>query len=386
MQFVVGNRNPEARAEHLQLVVVQLLLLVGDVLAFASFAQAVAFDGLGQNDGRRSRVLDRRLIGGMDLDGIVAAQPHARQLLVGKMLDHLQQARIGAEEVLPEVGAALDEIFLILAVADFAHALDQQAVAIVLDQAVPVGAPDDLDDVPAGAAENGFQFLNDLAVAAHRAVQPLQVAVDDEDQVVEPFARGQRDRAQRFGFVHFAVAQERPDLAAGRLLEPAIFQIADEARLVDRLDRAQSHRNRGELPEIRHQPGVRIGTEAAAGLQFAAEILQLLFGDAAFEIGARIDAGRGVALEVDDVAVAAFGLRAEEMVEGDFVQRGGRGEGRDVPADAFLNLVGPHHHGQGVPAHQALDAALHLLAAGKRRLLPRRESCSGRAWSPRTAG
>ena len=52
------------------------------------------------------------------------------------------------------------------------------------------------DDVPARAAENGFEFLNDLAVATHRTVETLQVAVDDEDQVVELLARGQRDGAE----------------------------------------------------------------------------------------------------------------------------------------------------------------------------------------------
>ena len=40
-----------------------------------------------------------------------------------------------------------------------------------------------------------------------------------------------------------------------------------------------------------------------------------------------------------------------------------------MSANALLNFISPHHHGQGVPAHQALDAAFHLLAAGKRRLL-----------------
>ena len=371
VQFFVGNRNAEARTEHAQFVVVQLLLLVGDVLAFAGFAQSVALDGLRQNDGRRAGVIDRRFIRGVDLDRIVSAQPHACKLLVGKMLDHLQQARIGAKEVLAEVRAALDEVFLILTVGDFAHALDQQAVAVVLDQAVPIAAPDDFDHVPAGAAEDGFQFLDDLAVAAHRTVESLQVAVDDEDQVVEFFARGQRDRAQRFGLVHFAVAEECPDFAAGRFLQAAIFQILDEARVVDRLDRAQSHRDGRELPEVRHQPRVRIRRQAAACFQFAAEILQLLLRHAAFEIGAGIDARRGVSLEVDDVAVAVFGAGAKKMIEGNFVERGGRGEGRNVAADAFLNLVGPHHHGQRVPAHQALDAAFHFLAARKGRLLPR---------------
>ena len=151
-------------------------------------------------------MLDRSFVCGVDLDGIMAAQAHPRQLLVGKVLDHLQQARVGSKEILAEVGAALDEVFLVLAIADLAHPADQQAVAIVLNEAVPVAAPDDLDDIPAGAAENGFQFLNDFAVAAHRAIETLQVAVDDEDQVVEPFARGQRDGAEGLRLIHFAVA------------------------------------------------------------------------------------------------------------------------------------------------------------------------------------
>ena len=49
-------------------------------------------------------------------------------------------------------------------------------------------APDQLDDVPAGAAEGGFQFVDDLSVAAYWTIQTLKIAVDDEDQVVELFA------------------------------------------------------------------------------------------------------------------------------------------------------------------------------------------------------
>ena len=68
------------------------------------------------------RVIDRRFIGGVHFDRVVAAEPHLGELLVRKVLDHLQQTRIGAEEILPEIGAALDEIFLILPVGDLAHA------------------------------------------------------------------------------------------------------------------------------------------------------------------------------------------------------------------------------------------------------------------------
>src|SRR5258708_35105601 len=112
------------------------------------------------------------------------------------MLDHAQKPRISAEQVLPEVGAALHEEFLILPVRNLAQPLNQEPVAVVLNQAVPVAAPDALDHVPAGATENGFKFLNNFPVAAYRSVEPLQRAVDHPDQVVEFFARSQRDRAE----------------------------------------------------------------------------------------------------------------------------------------------------------------------------------------------
>ncbi len=115
-----------------------------------------------------------------------------------------------------------------------------------------------------------------------------------------------------------------------------------------------------------------IGREAAAGFEFTAEIFQFLTGNAAFEIGASVHAGCGVALEIDKVAVAGFGLGAEEMVEGYFVQCCRGGESRNVSANAFLQFVGAHYHGQCVPTHQALDAALHFLAAGEGWLLHRR--------------
>src|SRR5262245_32450582 len=130
------------------------------------------------------------------------------------MLHHLEQAWITPKEVLPEVGTALDEEFLILPVRDLAHTADQEAIPVILNEAIPIAAPDDLDDVPSRTPENGFELLNNFAVATHRAVEALQVAVDDEDQVVEALTRCERDRTQRLGFVHLAVAEKRPDSAA----------------------------------------------------------------------------------------------------------------------------------------------------------------------------
>jgi hypothetical protein len=133
-------------------------------------------------------VLHGGLVGGVDLVRIVSAPPQLVELLVGQMFDHFQQPRVGAEEAFAEVGAGLHRVFLIQPVHGFAHALDEHAVLILGEEWIPIIAPEDLDDIPAGAAEDGLELLNDAAIAAHGAVQPLEIAVDDEDEVVELFA------------------------------------------------------------------------------------------------------------------------------------------------------------------------------------------------------
>ena len=161
---------------------------MSNVLTFTGFAETISFNGLGKNDGRSTLVVDRSAISGMHLNRIVPAQPHAGKLIIGEMLHHLQQPRIGAKQVLPEVRSTFDKEFLILTICNLAQPLYQQAVAVILNQSVPVASPDALDYVPTCAAENRLQFLNDLEIAAHWPIQPLQVAVDHPDQVVEPLA------------------------------------------------------------------------------------------------------------------------------------------------------------------------------------------------------
>ena len=212
----VGNRNAEPRAELAQLVFVELLLVVRDVAAFAAFAQAVALDRFGEDHGRPAFAFDGRLVGRVDFFRVVAAAAHLLQLFVRVRLHHLGHFGILAEEIFANVVARRDDVLLVLAVDHFHHALLQQAGFIGIEQRIPVVAPDDLDDVPTGAAERAFELLNNLAVAAHRAIEPLQIAVDDEDQVVELFARGERDRAERFGLVAFAVAHETPTRACAK--------------------------------------------------------------------------------------------------------------------------------------------------------------------------
>src|SRR5262249_52299832 len=159
---------------------------------------------------------------------VVAAAGEQPQLVVGEVLDQTTQPRVGAEEVLTDVRAGLDGVALELAVHGRVHLVEEHAVDVAREQRVPLRSPDDLDDVPARAAEHGFELLDDLAVAAHRAVEALQVAVDDEEQVVEALARRKRERAERFGLVTLTVADEAPHARVARVVEAPVLQVAVE--------------------------------------------------------------------------------------------------------------------------------------------------------------
>ncbi len=287
-----------------------------------------------------------------------------RDLLVGHVLDQLRGFGIAAEEFLAHVGATARLERLVIAVDAFVHQLNEAPGCIFREQGIPVAAPDAFNNVPAGAAEQAFQFLNDLAVAANRTVESLQIAVDDEDQVVELFAHCDADRAGRFGLVHLAVAQVGPHLPGSRRDQPAVLEVAHEARLVNRVNGRNSHGYRGKLPEILHQPRVGIRGKSRPFTQFVAEVMELLLGQAAFKECAGIDAGRCMALKIDQVAGLVAVTAVEEMIEAHFEQGGQRGIGRDVAADAVIVLVLVGHHRHGVPAGQAFDAPLEGAIAG----------------------
>src|SRR5690606_30472561 len=113
----------------------------------------------------------------------------------------------------------------------------------------------------------------------------------------------------------------------------------------------EAHRDGRELPEVRHQAGVRVGGQAATGDgDLLTEGVELVGGQPALEEGPGVDAGRSVALEVDLVAAAGVVLAAEEVVQADLVEGRDRRVGRDVPADADLRALGTGDHDRGVPA------------------------------------
>ena len=366
-QFAVRNGDVEAVAEVPDVVIPQLLGLVRRVLALTGLAHAPALDRLHQQDRRTARVLVRAMEGGVDLGRIMAAATQREDVLVAHLGHHLQRARIAAEEVLAHEGAVIGLEGLVVPVQRVQHHLAQRAVLVARQQRVPVAAPQQLDDVPTRAPELSLEFLHDLAVAAHRAVQALQIAVDDEDEVVQLFARRQPDGTQGLGFVHLAVTAEHPDLAFGRVGDAARMQVLQETRLVDGHQGPQAHGDRGELPELGHQLGVRVARQPLAS-HFLTEVQHLLLGDPSFQEGAGIDARSAVALDVEQIATMPMTVGMPEVVEAGSEEVRQRSEGTDVPAQITaiggIQPVGLHHQCHRVPPHVGAQAPFKLQIPG----------------------
>src|SRR4029079_18076419 len=145
-----------------------------------------------------------------------------------------------------------------LAVGRLVHAIHEKPVDVAREELVPLATPEDLDDVPAGATEDGLELLDDLPIAAHRSIEPLQIAVNDEREVVEALARRDVERSECLGLIALAIAEETPHALIARVLDAAVVEIAVEARLVDRGERAEAHRHGREFPKLRHQARMRI--------------------------------------------------------------------------------------------------------------------------------
>ena len=145
--------------------------------------------------------------------------------------------------------------------------------------------------------------------------------------------------------------------------------------LVDRLQRAQSHGDRGKLPVVGHQPRVGVGGQAVTA-GFTTKIIQLLFAQTPLQKGTSINTRRGMTLKVNqvtgptDVAVSIRRLRRpEKVIEANIVECRGRGKAGDMPAQIARTPVGAHHHGQSIPANQTANSTLHEQVTGHRRFV-----------------
>ncbi len=120
--------------------------------------------------------------------------------------------------MLANVAARLDYVFLIFTINDFSHSLHKNAILVFCKQRIPIASPNHFDYVPTGPAKCRFQLLDNFPVAAHGSIEPLQIAVDDKNEIIESLPGSQCDRAQRFRLIRLSVTQKGPYLCIAWLL------------------------------------------------------------------------------------------------------------------------------------------------------------------------
>src|SRR5437867_47741 len=182
---------------------------------------------------------------------------------------------------------------------------------------IPIRTPQHLDDVPPGARKKRLQFLDDLSIASHGAIETLQIAVDDKSEIVQTLPRGERERANRFRLIHFAVAEDTPYMTLPHRRNATMFEVAHEACLIDGADWPNAHGAGWKLPEVGHEPGMRIRAQPAAA-NLLPVVAKLLLGKPPFQIRSGIDAWRRVRLEEHEIAIPIVMRSAKKMVEADF--------------------------------------------------------------------
>ncbi|MCO4700637.1 hypothetical protein LRR80_06752 [Streptomyces sp. RO-S4] len=370
VQRTVRDRQVQPVAQLAELRRGQLLHLVVGVARGEVGAQRVPLHRLHEDHGGCSPVPDRPAVGGVHLERFVPAARRAEQVGQPVVVETGRDAGEGGagEEVLADVGGVPRRVRLQLGVRHLAEPAHHGPVGVLPEQRVPGLAPQRLDHVPARPAEPGLQLPHDLGVGPHRAVQLLQVAVDDEGEVVQPFAGRERQGRGRLGLVHLAVAEERPHPGGGGVLDTPVVQIAVEPGLVDRCEGAEAHGHGRELPQPRQPPGMRIGRQPVA-VGLTPEARQVPFVEAPFEEDAGVDTGRRVSLQEQLVAGAVAVLAAEEVVEPDLVQPRRGGVRGDVAAEAQCGAAA--HHRRRVPPVPRGDPGLQGEVAGEVRLRPR---------------
>src|SRR5579862_265122 len=158
----------------------------------------------------------------------------------------------------------MSSIALKLSIDGLTKPASDDIVPVASKEFIPIGSPKELYYVPTRAREKTLQLLHNRAVAADGSIQPLQIAVHDEDQVVEIFAGSKTQPGQRLRLIHLAVADEGPHLSIGGRRQTAILRVTHKPGLIDCSHRAKAHGACRKLPEVRHEPGMRIGRKPLA--------------------------------------------------------------------------------------------------------------------------
>ena len=250
IELVVGDGKAEPVAEALQVGDRHLLGLVRDVARFDRLAERPALHGLGEDHDGCAFQLGRDLVSGVELAVVVPAAAQALEVGVGQVLDELAQPRVGTEEVLADVGAVGDGVALELAVRGRVHLVDEHAVGVAREQGShsrPQTTLMTCQPAPRNSDSNSWITLP-LPRTGPSSRCRLQLTTKIR---LSSFSRDARVRAAVDSGSSISPSPTKHHTRCCDVsFNPARVKVAVEPSLVHRVDRAEPHRHRRELPVV----------------------------------------------------------------------------------------------------------------------------------------
>ena len=194
---------------------------------------------------------------------VVAAARQRAQVLVAQVLDQLLEPGVGAEEVLADVAPS--------SVANFWNS-PSTVVFILLSSTPSTSRASSSSQREPHMTLMTFQPAPRNTASSSWMILPLprtgpsrrcRLALTTKTRLSSCSRPARLKAPSVSGSSHLAVAHEAPHPRAARIGDAAVVQVPVEMSLVNGVERPDPHRDRRELPELGHEPGVRVRREAA---------------------------------------------------------------------------------------------------------------------------
>ena len=150
--------------------------------------EPIAFDCFDQNNCWLTFGLHGLTKGSIDLHWVMTTTVQTRDVMVRQLIGHLFKLWVFPKELFTHKARIACLIQLVLTIDHFFHTVLEHTCHVFIKQCIPVTTPDDFNHAPACTAKYRLQLLNNLAITTHRAIEALQVTVDDPNQVIQLFA------------------------------------------------------------------------------------------------------------------------------------------------------------------------------------------------------
>ena len=136
---------------------------------------------------------------------IMSTPVQSPYILIRHIGNHIQQFRVFPKKMSPCICSTLSFKSLILPIYSFIHTPAKKTLRVSCQQRIPIRTPNYFYNIPTCSPEFSFKFLYNFPVTSYRPVEPLQIAVNYKNKIVQIFTRCQTNCSQGLWLICFTI-------------------------------------------------------------------------------------------------------------------------------------------------------------------------------------